>query len=194
MVPLVVYFAGSLFGETGCQVMLERIFFNPGQLIFSLSSKKCLNCYNMWGHVWENIIFLLYIVSTFGCFGKIPSIFWISNEEPCSIWLISIPLNFLVLKRSIPPQYLWSSLQGLSFIKQQIVQMRMIHILHRIFQFRCQRDQPRKPNFCAGATSKKRQSGKSLPAMFWSKKDEHLERTSFLWVTRPFQMCSHSPG
>ena len=38
MVPLVVYFAGSLFGETGCQVMLERIFFNPGQLIFSLSS------------------------------------------------------------------------------------------------------------------------------------------------------------
>ena len=123
MVPLVVYFAGSLFGETGCQVMLERIFFNPGQLIFSLSSKKCLNCYNMWGHVWENIIFILYIVSTFGCFGKIPSIFWISNEEPCSIWLISIPLNFLVLKRSIPPQYLWSSLQGLSFIKQQIVQM-----------------------------------------------------------------------
>ena len=123
MLPLVVYFAGSLFGETGCPVMLERIFFNPGQLIFSLSSKKCLNCYNMWGHVWENIIFILYIVSTFGCFGKIPSIFWISNEEPCSIWLISIPLNFLVLKRSIPPQYLWSSLQGLSFIKQQIVQM-----------------------------------------------------------------------
>ena len=75
MVPLVVYFAGSLFGETGCQVMLERIFFNPGQLIFSLSSKKCLNCYNMWGHVWENIIFILYIVSTFGCFGKFQAFF-----------------------------------------------------------------------------------------------------------------------
>ena len=69
--------------------------------------------------------------------------------------------------------------------------MRMIHILHRIFQFRCQRDQPRKPNFCAGATSKKRQSGKSLPAMFWSKKDEHLESTSFLRTTQPFEMCSY---
>ena len=104
-----------------------------------------------------------------------------STEFPCFEKVHPSPISLIFPSRS-------------SFIKQQIVQMRMIHILHRIFQFRCQRDQPRKPNFCVGATSKKRQSGKSLPAMFWSKKDEHLERTSFLWVTRPFQMCSHSPG
>ena len=39
--------------------------------------------------------------------------------------------------------------------------------------------------------SRLRQSGKSLSAIFWSKRDEHLESTSFLRTTQPFEMCSY---